>query len=158
MQHISIRKVQLLINIHHFMDSPWLELLRKKHGTDVHDCFEGTAMEHFAKHYFCGLLKFAMLWALNNMDNFWNLNFRESKIKVFASPSCELVRKSNINQCSSSHLIARASMTMQEQNYRIVLPPARGPMVSMCHLKCVGPYSVHVSPKMCGTLWCPCVT
>ena len=39
------------------MDSPWLELLRKKHGTDVHDCFEGTAMEHFAKHYFCGLFK-----------------------------------------------------------------------------------------------------
>ena len=24
--------------------------------------------------------------------------------------------------------------------------------------KCVGPYGVHVSPKMCGTLWCPCVT
>ena len=42
-------------------------------------------------------------------------------------PRCELVRKSNMNQCSSSHLIARASMTMQEQNYRIVLPPARGP-------------------------------
>ena len=73
-------------------------------------------------------------------------------------PRCELVRKSNMNQCSSSHPIARASMTMQEQNYRIVLPPARGPMVSMCHLKCVGPYGVHVSPKMCGPLWCPCVT
>ena len=73
-------------------------------------------------------------------------------------PRCELVRKSNMNQCSSSHLIARASMSMQEQNYRIVLPPARGPVVSMCHLKCVGPYGVHVSPKMCGTLWCPCVT
>ena len=101
---------------------------------------------------FADFLKFAMLWTLNNMDNFWNLNFRESKIKVFASPSCELVRKSNMNQCSSSHLIARASMTMQEQNYRIVLPPARGPMVSMCHLKCVGPYGVHVSPKMCGPL------
>ena len=35
----------------------------------------------------------------------------------------------------------------------------RGPdSRSMCHLKCVGPYGVHVSPKMCGTLWCPCVT
>ena len=39
---------------------------------------------------------------------------------------------------------------MQEQNYRIVLPPACGPMVSMCHLKCVGPYGVHVSPKCVG--------
>ena len=41
-------------------------------------------------------------------------------------------------------------------------------MVSMCHLKCVvlfgvhvspkmcEPHVVHVSPKMCGTLWCPC--
>ena len=158
MQHLSIRKVQLLTNIHHFMDSPWLELLRKKHGTDVHDCFEGTAMEHLLSIISADYLKFAMLWTLNNMDNFWNLNFRESKIKVFASPSCELVRKSNMNQCSSSHLIAHASMTMQEQNFRIVLPLARGPMVSMCHLKCVGPYGVHVSPKMCGTLWCPCVT
>ena len=25
-------------------------------------------------------------------------------------------------------------------------------MVSTCHLKCVGPYGVHVSPKMCGPL------
>ena len=25
-------------------------------------------------------------------------------------------------------------------------------MVSMCHLKCVSPYGVHVSPKMCGPL------
>ena len=153
MQDISILKVQLLINIHHFMDSPWLELLRKKHGTDVHDCFEGTTMEQFAKHYFCGLFK--VRHAVNT-EQYGQL--LESKIKVFASPSCELVRKSNMNQCSSSHLIASASMTMQEQNYRIVLPPARGPMVSMCHLKCVGPYGVHVSPKMCGTLWCPCVT
>ena len=32
------------------------------------------------------------------------------------------------------------------------------PMVSMCHLKCVVPYGVHVSPKMCEPLWCPCVT
>ena len=29
----------------------------------------------------------------------------------------------------------------------------RGPdSRSMCHLKCVGPYGVHVSPKMCGPL------
>ena len=158
MQHISIRKVQLLINIHHFMDSPWLELLRKKHGTDVHDCFEGTAMEHFTKHYFCGLLKVRHAVNTEQYGQFLESEFQRIKIKVFASPSCELVRKSNMNQCSSSHLIARASMSMQEQNYRIVLPPARGPVVSMCHLKCVGPYGVHVSPKMCGTLWCPCVT
>ena len=146
MQHISIRKVQLLINIHHFMDSPWLELLRKKHGTDVPTVLRELRWSILLSIISADYLKFAMLWTLNNMDNFWNLNFRESKIKVFASPSCELVRKSNMNQCSSSHLIARASMTMQEQNYRIVLPPARGPMVSMCHLKCVGPYGVHVSP------------
>ena len=25
-------------------------------------------------------------------------------------------------------------------------------MASMCHLKCVCPYGVHVSPKMCGVL------
>ena len=31
-------------------------------------------------------------------------------------------------------------------------------MVSMCHLKCVGPYGVHVSPKLCGPMWCPRVT
>ena len=128
-------------------------LLRKKHGTDVHDCFEGTAMEHFAKHYFCGLFKVRHAVNTEQYGHFLESEFQKSKIKVFASPSCELVRKSNMNQCSSSHLIARAIMTMQEQNYRIVLPPARGPMVSMCHLKCVGPYSVHVSPKMCGTLW-----
>ena len=158
MQHISIRKVQLLINMHHFMDSPWLELLRKKHGTDVHDCFGGTAMEHFAKHYFCGLFK--VRHAVNTeqygqllepeSQRIKDQGVRQSKLRVGS--------QSNMNHCSSSHLIARASLTMQEQNYRIVLPPARGPMVSMCHLKCVGPYGVHVSPKMCGTLWCPCVT
>ena len=57
MQYISVRKVQSLINIHRFLDSPWLELLRKKHGTDVRDCFDRTAMEQCAKHYFCGLVK-----------------------------------------------------------------------------------------------------
>ena len=31
-------------------------------------------------------------------------------------------------------------------------------MMSMCHQKCVGPYDVHVSSKMCGSLWSPCVT
>ena len=43
------------------------------------------------------------------------------------------------------------------------------PMASMCHLNCVGPYGVlvsctlcvamiHVSPEMCGFLWCLCFT
>ena len=61
-------------------------------------------------------------------------------------PRCELVRKSNMNQCSLSHLIARASMTMQEQQLQNRAPA------------CTRTYGVHVSLKMCGSLWCPCVT
>ena len=140
------------------MDSPWLELLRKKHGTDVHDCFEGTAMEHFAKHYFCGLFKVRHAVNTEQYGQLLESEFQRIKDQGVRQSKLRVGSQKNMNQCSSSHLIARASMTMQEQNYRIVLPPARGPMVSMCHLECAGPYGVHVSPKMCGTLWCPCVT
>ena len=158
MQHISIRKVQLLIIIHHFMDSPWLELLRKKHGTDVHDCFEGTAMEHFAKHYFCGLFKVRHAVTTEQYGQLLESEFqrikdqgvRQSKLRVGSQKQYESMQFVTSNcTCKYDYAV---------QNYRIVLPPARGPMVSMCHLKCVVPYGVHVSPKMCGTLWCPCVT
>ena len=117
MQHISVRKVQLLINIHHFMDSPWLELLRKKHGTDVHDCFEGTAMEHFAKHYFCGLFKVRHAVNTEQYGQLLETEFQRIKDQGVRQSKLRVSSQSNMNHCSSSHLIACASMTMQEQNY-----------------------------------------
>ena len=141
------------------MDSPWLELLRKKHGTDVHDCFEGTAMEHFAKHYFCGLFKVRHAVNTEQYGQLLESEFqrikdqgvRQSKLRVGSQKQYESMQFVTSN-CTCKYDYAGTKL----QNRALL--PARGPMVSMCHLKCVGPYGVHVSPKMCGTLWCPCVT
>ena len=146
MQHISIRKVQLLINIHHFMDSPWLELLRKKHGTDVHDCFEGTAMEHFAKHYFCGLFKVRHAVNTEQYGQLLESEFqrikdhgvRQSKLRVGSQKQYESMQFVTSN-CTCKYVYAGTKL----QN-----------RVPACTRTC----GVHVSLKMCGSLWCPCVT
>ena len=146
MQHISIRKVQLLINIHHFMDSPWLELLRKKHGTDVHDCFEGTAMEHFAKHYFCGLFK--VRHAVNTEQHGQLLESEFQRIKD------QGVRQSKLRVGSQKQYESMQFVTSNctcKYDYAGTKLQNRAPA-------CTRTYGVHVSLKMCGSLWCPCVT
>ena len=157
------------------MDSPWLELLRKKHGTDVHDCFEGTAMEHFAKHYFCGLFKVRHAVNTEQYGQLLESEFqrikdqgvRQSKLRVGSQKQYESMQFVTSN-CTCKYDYAGTKL----QNRAPACTRTYGvhvslfflffnvwvPMVSMCHLKCVVPYGVHVSPKMCEPLWCPCVT
>ena len=134
MQHISIRKVQLLINIHHFMDSPWLELLRKKHGTDVHDCFEGTAMEHFAKHYFCGLFK--VRHAVNTEQYGQLLESEFQRIKD------QGVRQSKL----------RVGSQKQYESMQFVTSNCT------CKYDYAGTTTTESCSRLHADLWCPCVT
>ena len=146
MKHISIRKVQLLINFHHFMDSPWLELLRKKHGTDVHDCSEGTAMEHFANPYFCGLFK--VRHAVNTEQYGQLLESEFQRIKD------QGVRQSKLRVGSQKQ---HESMQFVTSNCTCKYDNA-GTKLQNRAPACTRTYGVHVSLKMCGSRWCPCVT
>ena len=128
------------------MESPWLELLRTKHGTDVHDCFEGIAMEYFAKHYFCGLFK--VRHAVNTepygqlleseFQRIKDQGVRQSKLRVSSQKQYESM------QFVTSHCTCKYDYAGTKLQNRA---PA-----------CTRTYGVHVSPKMCGSLWCPCVT